>query len=1547
MRKKYWIITAAAVVLAGAAFLVTIELNGLQAPLIRAIARETGSEVRIGRVEYRAFNRIVLHTLVLGDYLSAARVTVWINPVRGLRHLHDRASFIGRIDIEKPSLFITPQLRQTISTLSARKKRPSIVPVHITLSGGRIDSYFTELNDISADIIAAAETAGTVQVRIGSSSRLTMGIHAQSSQEQNIVRLSARMRSAAADIDAVGDLRLSSAGSTLHVSAPALRFDGYTCNGAEIRAQMHRGAVTGSLVRGSSRITFEGNTASSVTIAGTILMNELRRDATGSFNLSSVCSRTAVAAALTGRDVRFGSVEYGDISASLSGAPHRWIADIRSVATGLTIVSSFDNGSINTTLNRGKTRFGTISGTVRPLRLEGMVDMLPVVLVPGLESRFDGLQGAISGTATLTSESYHARLYLNRLRMRKTPIPLSATLEVSRQKHITAISLTTLQHDLTAHFTLGDDRQWTASIAIARYSAQSIVPWFYPGMNVSGTVSGSAMFDSSSRNGHMDVRVNEPAVNNIVARSGEAVAEWNPQQFVLKRFYVRSSSGTLNASGTVSLSDTRTGSAQFMLASKNFTAGSLRFNGITELQGALSKGTNWDFTGQITGKDLALNSMKPQRLAATLRCSGRQVQISEIELGMLARGQIFLNLAEKTIQAALDVTGLDIGDVSSGIPGLTLPITASVAVRGSLAAPEATVRISSGDGSYRGIPFACSGTFFLSGFNRVRCENTVARSGRSVVTLNGGIYPALSCTAVLQNVSCSTIATVLGSSVACSGEAYGRIVVAGTAAAPRADASVTIRDAAVGRLRAGEVRADVNADRAGVQIRSGLIKTAASEMRFKKGSSIDLSGRAYKAIFEVVGMRAGSVDLFTSTCVVKGAWKVSGRMLTSIDADLQARSVWLNKTMIPSVNASIVYRGNEITFAPGKSTGLAMSGTIAIPADGSMSFRGLSLTHTDSGSSVEMNGTIRNGNANLRCSARALDAELCADILELPFSARGKVAADVSLSGSLEQPACDVSFHAVNGSVAGLPFDRASLSLSARQDVLTIVQAEMVSAAHYTLSASGYAPFALTASGKKRIQNNPVDVTVSLQKGSLSALRYLVKGVSSASGDVHAQMRMNGTLARPSGTGYLKVNKGVISSESYIRDIKGLVIDCLWKNNSIVIRDVHGRSGGGDIRARGSIIMDGIRPKALNISVKTATQAGIPVVIPQLPIPSPSPVFKTERIKMLTNYSHGEPRFDVLISGPWEEPVIDGFVELANTRFSFPPETKPVAAVRVPGKPSRLKLNLELRTGKNCWYDNALVSVNIQGAITLKGKAASPVVDGHIEAVRGNIVYLGSEFTIKQAALDIARDICYLSGEAETDVGNITANDVDTIRLVIDKAEIFKIQPRFISKNNPDMAPEKAMALAVDVNAEGGTSEEIAFKSRRALIRLIDASLTTPLAMSLLKRSGVVDTFKVSYRSGDTTITPATQDATIVDYLKGTSYTVGKNLGSNVNLGYTLTLDQVQNKLDLRHDLELSYYLQKNLMIKGAYQLENRTDTRDPDRRLTIEHKLKFGTPGK
>jgi hypothetical protein len=182
--------------------------------------------------------------------------------------------------------------------------------------------------------------------------------------------------------------------------------------------------------------------------------------------------------------------------------------------------------------------------------------------------------------------------------------------------------------------------------------------------------------------------------------------------------------------------------------------------------------------------------------------------------------------------------------------------------------------------------------------------------------------------------------------------------------------------------------------------------------------------------------------------------------------------------------------------------------------------------------------------------------------------------------------------------------------------------------------------------------------------------------------------------------------------------------------------------------------------------------------------------------------------------------------------------------------------------------------------------------------------------------------------------------------MIVDKSDLMHVKPRFLSRLNSTLSSEKALAKATGTNSDsyGGTDAD--YSMRQQLIRLVDSTLTTPLARSFLRKSGLADSFKVQYINQQPIRPVQSGNPTMAELLYGTKYSMGKNLTNQLQLGYSVIFDELNNKLDLRHELEMSYKLQKNTLLKGVYELDTHNPFRQYDKRITLEQQWRFNLFG-
>jgi hypothetical protein len=503
----------------------------------------------------------------------------------------------------------------------------------------------------------------------------------------------------------------------------------------------------------------------------------------------------------------------------------------------------------------------------------------------------------------------------------------------------------------------------------------------------------------------------------------------------------------------------------------------------------------------------------------------------------------------------------------------------------------------------------------------------------------------------------------------------------------------------------------------------------------------------------------------------------------------------------------------------------------------------------------------------------------------------------------------------------------------------------------------------------------------------------MIPSVNRARGTFSGHVRMLKKSWGTSIAGFFNADK-ISLSTAHIPDLdKGLLKITLDKNR-LHIEDARARIGNGDLRLSGYVDFAGGVPSFYNLALQTQGERGVKLRVPELSI-SPGPVLGKIGF---AGASQGESLVNLILKGPADAPLLAGAVTIENSVFTYPPSAKhaaPSESTEVTRWVKRFIENLQwdisVVAGRRTWYQNELVDANIHGNVQFKGPTQDLDVQGSIQTEQGALVYSGNEFQIRSAELDIEtqgpllndpttkQTLVYLKANADRDVyytDNLGNGTEDTIVMEVDRSLLGEVQPRFHSKNNPNLSPEKALQLALglplstpvdadnllpDQRAANAASrgQDIDTGMRLGLIQLLDSSLASPLARAIARKTGLVDYIRVSFQEKDkyeetdplrnTSAIDASNSATqseFLKYAKGTKVKFGKGLSDRLFADYSFRVDEYQNQVDLRHEVELSYRVHRNLFLRGTSELDREQVLgRPPDRRAVLENQWRFGLP--
>jgi hypothetical protein len=764
--------------------------------------------------------------------------------------------------------------------------------------------------------------------------------------------------------------------------------------------------------------------------------------------------------------------------------------------------------------------------------------------------------------------------------------------------------------------------------------------------------------------------------------------------------------------------------------------------------------------------------------------------------------------------------------------------------------------------------------------------------------------------------------------------------VTGKPSSPVVDISGEIADFSYGGAVADKIKLASRYDTGKISFSESSIRFGGNEIKILPGSSYDIGAGLYDIKLLVVSLRAGILSAL-------GRLGVSGKIPTATSpaaGALRLDDFWIGGKKF--TRSELLYEISDKRIL------------LASPAGKSESFRAEAGFAADSvaarinyagsaGDSAVINLDSRAGVLAADGNLVSFSVDTISSMLDSPLEASGSLNATVKLSGSAGNPALEARAVVYSGSVSGIMFDEVSAEATLNDGVLDLVSARAVKANAYRLSAAGRLYVAPPADKTRRrgasLRN---DFTVTLDDGRLSFLEAF-DFVKKAEGPVTGRMEIRGTLDEPKLTGFLKIENATAELSAYLAKINNLNLIATLKENALTVENFSGRSGSGRFLLQGAARIENFAFADVDFTFKNTTSVGIDLFVPELPIPTQ--FSKETGAKFASSHSNGKPRFEISIKGdPRSKFTLGGWVKLDHTYFSYPPPPPLVSEDPARHILEKLYLDLTLQTGENTWYENELVSVNIEGSMTLKGNYYGPFVTGSVESKRGYISYIGNEFRIQSARFEVSGADAYLEGSASKQMA--TSKGYDTVQVIIDRSLIGRLQPRFVSSDDPSLPSEKVFARIVGGDSENMTPQDRDLMLRQGLVRLLDSSLATPFARTLLRRSGVVDIMKVSYAQptvSDPDTAPRDSSETLPELLRGTKYTFEKYVSDAMLLGYSVTLDEYLNKLDLKHEVEVAYRMKGNVFLRGIYELDSKSLIRPPERRITIEQQWRFGWPKK
>jgi len=633
-------------------------------------------------------------------------------------------------------------------------------------------------------------------------------------------------------------------------------------------------------------------------------------------------------------------------------------------------------------------------------------------------------------------------------------------------------------------------------------------------------------------------------------------------------------------------------------------------------------------------------------------------------------------------------------------------------------------------------------------------------------------------------------------------------------------------------------------------------------------------------------------------------------------ANMKFADFWINNYNFGNTMVKLAVRNQHLNFLPVQDQKFQVSGSVDWSNKPRVVIKDV-LASYDEKPIIRADGEVhKRGKYEFQVDTygSSLPSEIVSSVANLPFRVCGMMEAHVRGKGNENSKSLSGTIAVRNGAVHNVDFELLSGLFSVVNGVVSFEQLALTSSDKFKITAKGGIAIDPEKQNSFRLSGDIIDLKI---------LSKLVPEIDNSAGDANIVFALEGTGYNPVINGRIDINDGRISAKKYIEPINNLNICILANDNIISIENANGRIGDAVFDIGGQMVLSGLQsPDAIHLRLTTGGKGGLKIKIPGLELPTRS-VLKEILPPRPTNV---EVKCDLSLDSDEEQRIVRGELRFLNSHINWPP--KKVKGSRVPEIIKQTTWDMKLIFGDNCWYENEMVHGRIEGELRITGRAENVKVNGLLESNHGDAMFFNRRFNITRFALEIIDNVVYISGEGMAQIGE------EHYMVTIAREKLGKARPVFSSPASPDISSNEILNhIILGRDTSNMSTQEVDVMLRTEVLRLLDASLTSPIITDLIRRTGLFDTADVSVGFvskaaglGDRTEDKIFPDATI---------RVGRGLGERLYVGYNLKLMQnLERKMGLKQEVEILYRLRDREYLRGRLS--------EDERYIGIENQFRF-----
>ena len=925
---------------------------------------------------------------------------------------------------------------------------------------------------------------------------------------------------------------------------------------------------------------------------------------------------------------------------------------------------------------------------------------------------------------------------------------------------------------------------------------------------------------------------------------------------------------------------------------------------------------------------------------AIISLSKDNIHLSNLSNDNGLSGDIEYDLSQNTISALINHTQSKLSQYYSNIKGR---LTSETTISGDIKNPTISANAKISNGLYNDLTFDCDTKITYKNKKMNLNKFIIIAGDKSPAKITGsGILDNNNSNLQIEfkNVSETIINKYVGFRTPLKGVFYGNGNVTGKLKNLKYELNLYADTMFVKTLKFNSFESKLTAHNKIISIQDAKVKISDSEMKILS-ANFDINTKKYNSELKFVNTHLGPFDIF-------GNIKIDGKMTRKKQSymykgNINFINLWLNEERIDSLILKYVVLDKDFAFKTEDNNKLKLSGNILFSKYPKITFKNILLNYDKQ--SYSFNGSILSDSIDIDMVGKKLNLAILTGLFDFPIDITGALNFNLKADGKISNPNINLTVNSSNGSVYNVPFDLCDIAIDVKNNNLNIDKCSVKKSGKYSLVVDGFFPFWLDSKLKKEMMNKDVNVNYKLNDNNLYVLKNLSNNtITAKKGFLKIDGKLTGIRKNISNVGKLTMEGTNIKTDSYVNKIKDLNVNVVWDNNLFNIEKAEAKIGSGTLEAKGTLKMQGVNPAFYDLNLFTSKK-GIPIVVKALPIPT-SGVFKMES-SSFANYTKGVPVFDFKLKGTPKDLKLTGWAELENTRFCYPSPVKnreDELPEFVSEMFKNLHIDIDLKSATNTNYENSMLNVLLKGSVNLKGPLDDIYANGVATSDEGLFSYMGNDFNIISSKVEIINNEVFITAEGESEVYSAGDSAAEVIKVYVDRSNIDNIKTRFASKNDPTMDSKKALArlTKTDPTQTNALDTSTDFLVKQQAIRMFSSSIATPLANTVLKKTGIVDNVRLGFVNQDTLQIDSNEEATMAELLYGMKYSVEKNVNRLLQVGYSVTFDKVQREIDLKQAVEMSFKLNRNLFLKGSYGLNSDNPNYEPEKRFMLEQRLRF-----